>query len=147
MLEMFTDSDPLRLDDYKMPADGPLVQNKKACYNNYMVEDRPPPLKSEESKTMKNLTLSSVIVVMDVQHEATEKTPITVYVPKKGEMVTVRHPSYGYNMPVLSVSQIHKTDSIIISFEQVTNQNSQMVFNTEEDFNGAKLVYDVWRLK
>lgn len=146
MLEMFTDSDPLRLDDYKMPADAPIVQKKEMWYNGNMVRDRPSPIKSEESTNMKNLTLSDVMVVMDVQHQATERMPLTTFAPKRGEMVTIRHPSYGFSMPVLSIAHIHKTDSIMVNFEQVSGSN-QMIFNSEEHFNGAKLIYDVWRLK
>ena len=111
MLEMFTDNDPMRGEDFRLPADmGNIVPRKTPCYNKNVVGDGPPPIKSEERMTS-TLTLKAVeaLMVPFIKCEA-----FTTYRPKQGQLVVISG-SIGHQHPLLSITVSHESGRITLS--------------------------------
>jgi len=112
MLEMFTDVNHMRLDDFRLPADmRNIVPHKTPCYNKNMAGDGPSPIKREERMTS-TLTLKAIEALMApfIECEA-----FTTYRPKQGQLMVISG-NIGHQHPLLSVTVSHESGRITLSY-------------------------------
>lgn len=111
MLEMFTDNDPMRLDDFKFPADiGHIAKGKRPCYNDGVVGDRPSPVKSVER--MRQLTIEAIVNNMA---PLTKGTDFWTYQPMPGQLMVVTN-AIGHQHPVLSITVATESRRITVTY-------------------------------
>lgn len=137
MLEMFTDQNPLRSDDFMLPADiGHIALRKKSCYNKNEVGDRPPPIKSVER--MKHvLTMAAIVNNMTPYIKADD---FTAYQPLPGQVMIVKGIT-GHDYVVLSITVAHESGRITITYN---NGMPPRLLYSEEDLAAHAIEFGLY---